>query len=113
MPDSASKTPTGRQGDHGNVGEAVDLVKSYVRQETIGPLQGIARWLAFGVAGALMLSLGMVLVLLGVLRLVQTEVTSLDGAWSWVPYVIALAVGAIFTVAALTRIKKTSLGKER
>lgn len=111
MPEPGSRTSTGTQGD-GSVGEAIDLVKSYVRQETVEPLRGIGRWLAFGAAGAVMLSVGMVLVLLGVLRLIQTEVTSLDGAWSWVPYVIVLAVGAAFTLLALTRIKKTSLGKE-
>lgn len=95
-----------------SVGDVVDLVKDYARQETIGPLKGAGRWLALGTAGATFLGIGLVLVLLGVLRLLQTEVDAFDGGFSWVPYVIVLAMCGALSAIALSRVKKATLGKE-
>ena len=94
------------------MGDVIDVVKEYARQETLGPLAGAGRWLALGSVGALLLGLGSVLTLLGTLRLLQTETSVFDGAWSWVPYVIVLVVAAALTVITLSRVKKASLGKE-
>ncbi|MBI5090081.1 MAG: hypothetical protein HZB15_14795, partial [Actinobacteria bacterium] len=33
----------------GQIGEVIELVKDYARQETLGPLRGAGRWLAAGV----------------------------------------------------------------
>jgi hypothetical protein len=98
--------------ERAGVGDVIDVVKEYARQETLGPLAGAGRWLALGTAGALLLGLGSVLALLGTLRLLQTETSVFDGAWSWVPYVIVLVVAAALTVVALSRVKKATLGKE-
>lgn len=96
-----------------SVDEVIDLVKDYVRQETVGPLKGAGRWLGLGVAGAFLIGLGLVLVLLGLLRLIQTEwADTFDGAWSWAPYAIVLVVCSLAIVLALSRVKKTTLGKE-
>ncbi|MFM8562380.1 MAG: hypothetical protein ACKOCE_00635 [Acidimicrobiia bacterium] len=95
-----------------SVGEVVDLVKDYARQETLGPLKGAGRWLALGTLGATFLGLGLVLMLLGVLRLLQTELDAFDGGFSWVPYVIVLAACAVLSGIALSRVKKATLGKE-
>lgn len=94
------------------MGDVIDVVKEYARQETLGPLAGAGRWLALGSVGALLLGLGSVLTLLGTLRLLQTETSVFDGAWSWVPYVIVLVVAAALTVITLSRVKKATLGKE-
>jgi len=95
------------------LGDVVELVKTYVRQETVGPLQGIGRWLGLGVAGAFTLGLGLVLVVLGLLRLLQTEAHStFDGNWSVLPYVIALVVCGLVVGIAVSRIKKETLRKE-
>ena len=94
------------------MGDVIDVVKEYARQETLGPLAGAGRWLALGSVGALLLGLGSVLTLLGTLRLLQTETSAFDGAWSWVPYVIVLVVAAALTVITLSRVKKATLGKE-
>ena len=94
------------------MGDVIDVVKEYARQETLGPLAGAGRWLALGSVGALLLGLGSVLTLLGTLRLIQTETSVFDGAWSWVPYVIVLVVAAALTVITLSRVKKATLGKE-
>lgn len=98
--------------ERAGVGDVIDVVKEYARQETLGPLAGAGRWLALGAVGSLLLGLGSVLVLLGTLRLLQTEVSVFDGAWSWVPYVIVLVVAVVLTVLALSRVKKATLGKE-
>ena len=49
------------------------LTKDYARQETIDPLKGVGRYLAYGAAGALLGSLGVILLMLSLLRALQTE----------------------------------------
>ena len=101
-----------QRAESASVGDVVDLVKGYARQETLGPLKGAGRWLALGTAGATFLGLGLVLVLLGVLRLLQTELDAFDGGFSWVPYVIVLVICGLLSAIALSRVKKATLGKE-
>ena len=72
--------------------ELFDLVRAYAKQETVEPMKGVGREFAFGAAGSVILSIGLVLMLLGGLRALQTETgTTFDGNWSWAPYLIALA----------------------
>ncbi len=59
--------------DEASVGDIVDYVKAYAQQETLGPLKGVGAWLGYGAAAALSLSIGLVLLLVGLLRLLQTE----------------------------------------
>ena len=66
-------TPQERRDAPPTIAGAVDLVKAYAKQETIGPLKGAGRWIGMGMAGALTLGLGLSLILLGLLRLLQTE----------------------------------------
>ena len=59
----------------------------YVKQETLGPLKAIGRTLAFGAGGAIMLGAGGILLLVGLLRALQSETGPLfAGEWSWAPY---------------------------
>jgi MFS family permease len=91
----------------------IELVKAYAKQETLGPLKGAGRWLAFGAAGALLLGLGLFLILLGGLRFLQTKFdTTFDGAWSWAPYFIVAAVAGLVLALAFSRVKQPSLHKE-
>lgn len=94
------------------MGEVIDLVREYAKQETLGPLKGAGRWLALGAAGSLLLGLGLLLALIALLRLLQTEVNAFDGAFSWVPYAIVVVVAVILTVVSLSKIRKVTLGKE-
>lgn len=58
----------------------------------------------------LLISLGMVLFSLGLLRAVQDLAgSSLDGAWSFVPYVVGVVFSALVIVFALSRVRRTSL----
>lgn len=107
MPDTSPS-----RHESASIGEVVDLVRDYAKQETLGPLKGAGRWLALGAAGAVLIGLGSVFVLIGVLRLLQTETSAFDGGWSWVPYLIVLVAAAIVAAIALSRVKKATLGKE-
>jgi hypothetical protein len=96
-----------------SVGDVIDYVKEYAKQETLGPLRGAGSWLGYGFAAAFSLGLGLVLILVGLLRLLQTEWTrSATGSLSWLSYLIVLIVAAIVLAVTLMRIKKATLHKE-
>ena len=84
------------------------LTKDYARQETVDPLKGVGRYLAFGGAGAVLIGFGVVLLMLAALRALQTQTgNTLDGNLSWLPYLIVLVVAAGLAALAATRITKT------
>ena len=88
--------------------ELWELTKTYARQETVDPIKGVGRYVAFGVGGAVLAGLGAVLLMLAGLRALQTETgTRFTGSWSWLPYVIVLAVAAALALLAVSRINRT------
>ena len=96
-----------------SIAELVDLVKTYAEQETLGPLKGAGRWLGLGTAAAAVLGLGLTLLMLGLLRLIQTEWESVTtGSLSWLPYLIVLVVAAGLLLITVSRINKKSLNEE-
>ena len=96
-----------------SVGDIVDYVKAYAVQETVGPLKGAGSWLGYGAAAALLLSFGIVLLLVGLLRMLQAEwERTADGNLSWLPYLITLLVAVGVIALAISRIKKATLYKE-
>jgi ATP-dependent protease La (LON) substrate-binding domain len=104
------------QRDSGQIGQVVDLVKEYARQETLGPIKGAGRWLAVGAAGAVLIGTGCVFLVLGALRMIQTEFgKSFRNQWSaLIPYLLALLISVLVMGAAAWRIsKKKTLQKER
>jgi hypothetical protein len=104
---------TPRREEPPSIGEAVDLVKAYALQETVGPIKGAGRWLGMGLAGAVTLAIGLSLVLLGLLRLLQTEFgRSARGSLSWLSYLIVFVVCIGLIALAVSRINKDSLHKE-
>jgi hypothetical protein len=103
------------QSDSGQIGQVIDLVKEYARQETLGPIKGAGRWLAAGAAGAVLIGTGCVFLVLGSLRMVQNEFgRSFRGNWvSLLPYLFAFVVSlAVIGVAAWRITKKKTLQKE-
>ena len=89
------------------IGEIGDLVKAYARQELVGPLRNMGRFVGLGIAGALMLGIGLMLLALGGLRAIQAEAAdTFDGNWSFVPYVIMLIAIGIAMVLIGMRIMK-------
>jgi hypothetical protein len=93
------------------IAELKDLVVGYAKQETLEPLRGLGRYLAFGLAAALLASIGLVFVGIGVLRLVQTDGFGwIDGAGlsSWVPYLLSVVVlGGVAAVVWLRASKRS------
>jgi hypothetical protein len=87
--------------DTGGAGrDLLELVIDYAKQETLGPLKGLVRFAAFGVSGSLALSVGVVVLLVALLRALQTETgATFGGELSWLPYVIT--AGAALLVAGL------------
>jgi hypothetical protein len=76
--------------------DAVQLVLDYVKQETLQPLKGVGRFLVFGAAGSLALCAGVVLLLIALLRVLQSETGSaMSGHLSWLPYVIVGGVALL------------------
>jgi hypothetical protein len=90
--------------------ELWDLVRAYAKQETVEPMKGLGRYAAFGIAGSVVLSVGLVLLLLGGLRALQTETgTTFTGNWSWAPYLLALAgTGLVLALVARGMRKRSS-----
>jgi fatty acid desaturase len=107
----ADPAPSPRRADDAvSLGEVVEYVKTYAKQETIGPLRGAGRWLAYGAAGALTLGLGAFFLLLGILRLVQTEWDrAATGRLSWLAYLIVFVITLAALALTLSRIRKSSL----
>lgn len=87
------------------VSELWDLVVAYVRQETVEPLKGLGRFLAWGLAGALLVATGSVFWLLAALRALQEETgDTFTGDWSWAPYAITLAGAVMVAAVAVSRV---------
>jgi hypothetical protein len=88
----------GSKGSAGGVRRAGDdafkLTVDYLKQEALTPLKGLGRFLAWGLAGSLAIAVGILLLLVGILRLLQAETgTALTGNWSWVPYFAVSLLG--------------------
>jgi hypothetical protein len=87
------------RGIGGAGGEVVELIVDYAKQETLGPLRGLGRFVAFGVVGSVFLAVGTGVLLLAGLRALQGETgTTFAGNLSWLPYVVT-AAGAMLVAA--------------
>jgi hypothetical protein len=91
------------------VTELWELVLAYFKQETTEPLKALGKVIAYGVAGSLLIGAGTVFLSLGALRLLQTEVSAFSGNFSFLPYLIVVALliaaaAVVFTVG--TRAKE-------
>jgi hypothetical protein len=99
---SSDRASTGlrRSGD-----DAFQLTLDYLKQETLVPLKGLGRFLIAGLIGSFLIAIGILLGLVGVLRLLQEETGSaLTGDWSWVPYLAVSVLGLAVVGLAVWRI---------
>ena len=86
--------------------ELWEMLVSYAKQETVDPLKGLGRFVAFGMASAIVGSIGIILLTLAGLRALQTHNDGrLDGNWNWVPYLAALVLLALLIMIFVRRIK--------
>ena len=87
------------------------MVRDYARQETIQPLKGLGRFLAFGVAGSVLVGIGVTLLFLAGLRALQTETgETFTGNWSWAPYLIVTVAAALVAGLAVRAISNRRSG---
>ena len=98
----AQRSDNGQPGLRHAGDDAFQLTVDYLKQETVQPIKGLGRFLYMGIAGSFFLAGGILLILIGILRLLQTETgTALTGDWSWVPYVSVMVLGiAVIGIAA-------------
>jgi len=82
--------------------ELKELVIAYAKQETVDPLKGLGRYVAFGVLGAFLIGTGVMFLAVGALRALQGDRDGphFNGNMSWAPYGIVV-VGAL-VIAALS-----------
>ncbi len=85
------------------VRELRELVVAYAKQETVEPLKGLGRYVAWGLAGSVLIGIGLMFVEIGMLRLLQgwgpPGARHFRHNWSWAPY--AIVVAGSFIVAGL------------
>ncbi|MFM8602121.1 MAG: hypothetical protein ACKODP_08615 [Actinomycetota bacterium] len=104
---------TSRMSPVDRVSDVVESVKAYAVQETVGPARGAARWLAYGTLASIFMGTGVVFLGMAALRLSQDAGgTVLDGAWSFVHYLVSGLVLSASVAVALSRISKNSLSKD-
>jgi hypothetical protein len=91
--------------------ELRELVVAYAKQETLDPLKGLGRYVAFGIAGAALIGIGVMFLAIGALRALQGDRLGphFTGNWSWAPY--AIVVAGAFAIAALTWVVGTKRKK--
>jgi H+/Cl- antiporter ClcA len=83
------------------------LTKDYARQETLDPFKDLLRYVGFGVGAAVVGGIGFVMLLLAVLRFLQTETGErFAGNGSIWPYVIVIVVAIVAVVIAYLLIKR-------
>ena len=111
---SPTESDKKKAGSGNSVGELVQFVKDYARQELLGPLGNAGRWILFGIVGALLIGGGTAFLSLGVLRMIQSEWPgTFAGRWmSLLPYLFALLACLVVAAIAVTRISKKPLNKE-
>ena len=68
-----------------DVKDLIQTLRDYAKQETLGPLKGLGRYLGFGIGGAVFMALAAVLLTMSAIRVLQSELTAFDGNWSPIP----------------------------
>jgi flagellar biosynthesis protein FliQ len=84
--------------------EIRDLFVRYFKEQTIAPLKDLGRFVVFGALGSIFMAFGVVLGLLGVLRMFQDLFPVLDGSLSFVPYLIVVVLAVLIGALVVQRI---------
>ena len=81
--------------------ELRSLLISYAKQEIRDPLTALTKWLSLGLLGMLFLAVGAVFGAIGLLRLLQNELSLFDNSLSFLPYVLVFISLLIVIVVSL------------
>ena len=93
-------------GIKGDFDELVSTLRAYVKQETIGPLKGLGRYLAFGLAGTTIFGVGGLFLVLATIRVLQTETDTFKGNLSFLPYLCGLGTCGVLIYLILLALKR-------
>ena len=89
--------------------ELKEMLTDYAKQETVGPLKLLGKWVGFGVGGALCVAIGLSYLTYALLRGLQTLSVFEGNGGSFAPYLIAFAVLMVFVgIAAWAMSRKFS-----
>ncbi len=80
-------------------GELKTMVTDYARQETVGPIKLLGKWVGFGVGGALCVAIGVSYLTFGLLRWTQSLDAFTGDTRNFWPYLIAF--GGLLVVIGL------------
>jgi len=80
-------------------GELKVMLTDYARQETVGPLKLLGKWVAFGIGGALCVAIGVGYLTFALLRWLQSLDTFSGPTRNFWPYLIAF--GGLLVVIGL------------
>ena len=87
------------------VREIGTMIVEYVKQETLEPIKGLGRFVGLGLGAMVATGIGLVLLLLGGIRLLQDEAGSaFDGHLKFLPYLFAVLVCAAVAGGAVKAI---------
>ena len=95
MFDCSLKDSIGRK-----ITELKNTLLQYSKQEIRDPLISLLKWTAFGLIGLIFIIAGLGHICLGILRLLQSEVSTFESSLSFLPYFIIFAFLAL--IAALS-----------
>ena len=112
----STNEPQKKRSRPASIDAVIDALTSYVKGQLLRPLSGAGRWLLFGIVGGVLVGAGVVFMLLGLLRLLQTELSGIstaDSRLSWLPYFIVLVIGVGVLIVTLQRINRTELFSDR
>lgn len=86
--------------------ELWELIRTYAIEQTVEPLKGLGRYVAFGIGGSFLVGAGGILLAVALLRALQSQTTVFEGSWSWAPYLITVVACAVVIALALSATRK-------
>ena len=84
--------------------EVRDLFVRYFKEQTVQPLKDLGRFVAFGALGSIFVGFGLVIGLLGILRMLQWLFPVFAGTLSWIPYLVVVVLAAVGLFIVIKRI---------
>lgn len=84
--------------------EVRELFVRYLKEQTLQPLKDLGRFVLFGVLGSVFVAFGVVIGLVGLLRMFQDLFPVLDGSLSFIPYLIVVVLALIVCLGIVRRI---------
>ncbi len=97
-PELVGAMTSGNRGLKADFDDLLSTLRAYVKQETLGPIRGLGRYLGFGLAGTVCFAVAEIFLVLGVVRLLQNVTSTFEGSFSFVPY-LGGAAACVFLIS--------------